>query len=74
MRLVMVASDNYIPSESEEYMCEKHLEYFRDKLQNWKEENKTSDNVSSFAPYDSTDNRQGGISRINFCEESRDFR
>ena len=38
MMLVMVASDNYIPSESEEYMCEKHLEYFRDKLQNWKEE------------------------------------
>ena len=34
----MVANDNYIPSESEEYMCEKHLEYFRDKLQNWKEE------------------------------------
>ena len=38
MRLVMVANDNYIPSESEEYMCEKHLEYFSDKLQNWKEE------------------------------------
>ena len=34
----MVANDNYIPSRSEEYMCEKHLEYFRDKLQNWKEE------------------------------------
>ena len=27
----MVANDNYIPSESEEYMCEKHLEYFRDR-------------------------------------------
>ena len=38
MRLVMVAIDNYIPNESEEYMCEKHLEYFRNKLQNWKEE------------------------------------
>ena len=34
----MVVNDNYIPSRSEEYMCEKHLEYFRDKLQNWKEE------------------------------------
>ena len=34
----MVAIDNYIPNESEEYMCEKHLEYFRNKLQNWKEE------------------------------------
>ena len=38
MRLVMVAIDNYIPSESEEYMCNKHLEYFKDKLQNWKDE------------------------------------
>lgn len=26
----------YIPSDSEEYMCEKHLEFFKDRLQKWK--------------------------------------
>ena len=31
-------TNNYIPSESEEYMCEKHLEYFKRKLQDWKQE------------------------------------
>lgn len=28
----------YIPSEKEDYMCEKHLEYFRQKLLAWKDE------------------------------------
>ena len=31
-------TNNYIPSETEEYMCEKHLEYFKRKLQDWKQE------------------------------------
>ena len=26
---------NYRPSEKEEYMCERHLEYFRQKLEEW---------------------------------------
>lgn len=31
-------TNNYVPSETEEYMCEKHLEYFKRKLQDWKQE------------------------------------
>lgn len=34
----MALAKNYIPSEKEEYMCDKHLEYFKNKLQIWKEE------------------------------------
>ena len=30
--------DNYLPSESEEYMNQMQVEYFRQKLQNWKDE------------------------------------
>lgn len=29
---------NYKPSAKEEYMCDKHLEYFRQKLLNWRAE------------------------------------
>ncbi|MBQ9738923.1 MAG: RNA polymerase-binding protein DksA [Alphaproteobacteria bacterium] len=29
---------NYKPSAKEEYMCDKHLEYFRQKLLNWRTE------------------------------------
>ncbi len=29
---------NYKPSESEEYMCEKHLEYYKKKLLDWRDE------------------------------------
>jgi DnaK suppressor protein len=29
---------NYVPSEKEEYMCPKHLEYFKQKLNAWKQE------------------------------------
>ena len=29
---------NYKPSKKEEYMCEKHLEYFRQKLLDWRSE------------------------------------
>ena len=31
-------SDGYKPSEKEEYMCPEHLEYFRAKLQQWRED------------------------------------
>lgn len=30
--------DNYTPSEDEEYMCELHLLYFKQKLNDWKQE------------------------------------
>ena len=30
--------EKYKPSEKEEYMCDKHLEYFRRKLMNWRNE------------------------------------
>jgi len=30
--------ENYVPSEKEEYMCDKHLEYFRRKLLAWRAE------------------------------------
>lgn len=31
-------ANSYIPSEKEEYMCDKHLEYFRRKIEQWREE------------------------------------
>ena len=31
-------SKNYIPKETEKYMCEKHKVFFRMKLQEWKKE------------------------------------
>lgn len=30
--------DNYVPSEKDKYMCDKHLEYFRRKLLSWRAE------------------------------------
>lgn len=30
--------DNYTPSEKDEYMCDKHLEYYRRKLLSWRSE------------------------------------
>ena len=35
-------SKNYIPNEKEKYMCSKHKEFFKRKLQNWKNEIITS--------------------------------
>lgn len=35
---------NYKPSEDEEYMCDKHLEYYRRKLLQWKKELKEESN------------------------------
>lgn len=34
----MKLAANYFPSDKEEYMCEKHLEYFRRKLWGWRAE------------------------------------
>ena len=34
----MELAANYFPSEKEEYMCDKHLEYFRRKLWTWRAE------------------------------------
>lgn len=34
----MTKLDDYIPSETEDYMCDKHLAYFKEKLLNWKQE------------------------------------
>ena len=34
---ILFTLDGYVPSESEEYMCEKHLEYFKAMLENWKQ-------------------------------------
>jgi DnaK suppressor protein len=31
-------SKNYVPKDTEKYMCDKHLAYFRLKLQEWKKE------------------------------------
>ena len=30
--------EGYVPSESEEYMCDKQLQYFKEKLLKWREE------------------------------------
>ncbi|MFC3193971.1 RNA polymerase-binding protein DksA [Marinicella sediminis] len=30
--------DGYVPTDKEEYMCDKHLEYFRRRIEQWKED------------------------------------
>jgi DnaK suppressor protein len=35
---VVKISKNYIPKDTEKYMCEKHLFFFKTKLQEWKKE------------------------------------
>ncbi|MBQ9090468.1 MAG: RNA polymerase-binding protein DksA [Alphaproteobacteria bacterium] len=35
---IITLSPDYVPSDKEEYMCDKHLEYFRQKLLAWKSE------------------------------------
>ena len=37
MRKIVVLPENYVPSISEEYMNDMQLEYFRQKLVDWKE-------------------------------------
>ncbi len=31
-------TDDYVPSEKEEYMCDKQIEYFRRRIEQWKED------------------------------------
>ncbi|MCF6300980.1 MAG: RNA polymerase-binding protein DksA [Proteobacteria bacterium] len=47
-------SENYLPTEKEEYMCDEHIEYFTRKIIQWKEElvhesNETIENLRSEA-------------------------
>ena len=37
-KAILKISKNYIPKETEKYMCEKHKVFFRIKLQEWKKE------------------------------------
>ena len=41
-------SKNYIPKEKEKYMCVKHLEFFKQKLLEWKRDLKRSNNEAIF--------------------------
>ena len=41
-------SKTYIPKEKEKYMCAKHLEYFKQKLMEWKKDLKRSNNEAMF--------------------------
>ena len=41
-------SKNYVPKESEKYMCEKHKLYFKNKLSEWKKELVRSNNNALF--------------------------
>ena len=41
-------SKNYIPKESEKYMCEKHKLFFKNKLTEWKKDLKRSNNEAIY--------------------------
>ena len=41
-------SKTYIPKEKEKYMCTKHLEYFKQKLMEWKKDLKRSNSEAIF--------------------------
>ncbi len=41
-------SKTYVPKESEKYMCAKHLEFFKQKLTEWKKDLKKSNNEAIF--------------------------
>ena len=38
VKIPIIISKNYIPKDSEKYMCEKHLTFFKIKLSEWKKE------------------------------------
>ncbi len=47
-------ADGYLPTNKEEYMCDEHIEYFRRRIEQWKEEllkesNETIENLRSEA-------------------------
>ena len=41
-------SKTYVPKDKEKYMCAKHLEYFKQKLMEWKKDIKRSNNEAIF--------------------------
>ena len=41
-------SKNYIPKDTEKYMCEKHLYYFKNKLTEWKKELVKANNMALY--------------------------
>ena len=41
-------SKTYVPKEKEKYMCAKHLEFFKQKLSEWKKDLKRSNNEAIF--------------------------
>jgi len=41
-------SKTYVPKDKEKYMCAKHLEYFKQKLMEWKKDLKRSNNEAIF--------------------------
>ena len=41
-------SKTYVPKEKEKYMCTKHLEYFKQKLMEWKKDLKRSNSEAIF--------------------------
>lgn len=47
-------ADGYLPTDKDEYMCDEHVEYFRRRIEQWKEEllkesNETIENLKSEA-------------------------
>ncbi|WP_246172711.1 RNA polymerase-binding protein DksA [Marinicella rhabdoformis] len=47
-------ADGYLPTDKDEYMCDEHIEYFRRRIEQWKEEllkesNETIENLRSEA-------------------------
>ena len=47
-------ADGYLPTDKDEYMCDEHVEYFRRRIEQWKEEllkesNETIENLRSEA-------------------------
>ena len=41
-------SKTYVPKEKEKYMCAKHLEFFKQKLSEWKKDLKRSNSEAIF--------------------------
>lgn len=55
--MAIILSPDYIPSDDEEYMNENQLEYFRQKLENWKK------SLIVQSEYTLEDLRQGGLNQ-----------
>ena len=48
IKIPIKLSKNYVPKETEKYMCEKHNIYFKIKLQEWKKELVTANNEALY--------------------------